>query len=70
MAHITLETHDIPAVPPLVDRRCQPDRRATWRGGRRDSDWICRPPGALARLAANQPQPSRWLRALTSLHLW
>ena len=40
---------DIAVVPPVVlyDRRRSPDRRSTWRGGRRDSDWIHRPPGAL-----------------------
>jgi hypothetical protein len=42
---------DITVVPPVVlyDRRKSPDRRASWRGGRRDSDWIDRPPGALRR---------------------
>ena len=39
---------DIPAgltgdVAPLPDRRQIADRRAEWRGGRRDSDWIGRP---------------------------
>jgi hypothetical protein len=42
---------DNTVVPPVVlyDRRKTPDRRSTWRGGRRDSDWIHRPPGALRR---------------------
>ena len=42
---------DTTVVPPVVlyDRRKCPDRRSTWRGGRRDSDWIHRPPGALRR---------------------
>jgi hypothetical protein len=42
---------DTSVVPPVVlyDRRKSPDRRARWRGGRRDSDWIHRPPGALRR---------------------
>jgi hypothetical protein len=42
---------DTNVVPPVVlyDRRKSPDRRRTWRGGRRDSDWIHRPPGALRR---------------------
>lgn len=31
------------------DRRKSSNRRNSWRGGRRDSDWINRPPGALAR---------------------
>jgi DNA-binding response OmpR family regulator len=35
--------------PPLPDRRQIPDRRAQWRGGRRDSDWIGHP-----RTASNQ----------------
>jgi hypothetical protein len=28
------------------DRRRCPDRRSKWRGGRRDTDWTCRPAGA------------------------
>jgi len=40
---------DLPPVV-LVDRRRMPERRTTWRGGRRDSDWINRPPGVLSRL--------------------
>jgi hypothetical protein len=42
---------DTTVVPPVVlyDRRKSPDRRVAWRGGRRDSDWIHRPPGALRR---------------------
>jgi hypothetical protein len=38
-------------IPPVIlyDRRKSPDRRKTWRGGRRDSDWLHRPPGALRR---------------------
>ena len=35
--------------PPVVffERRRHPDRRLSWRGGRRDGDWLNRPPGAL-----------------------
>ncbi len=31
--------------PPVVmmERRCTPDRRTRWRGGRRDRDWLNRP---------------------------
>jgi hypothetical protein len=47
---------DVPVV--LFDRRRAPDRRRAWRGGRRDSDWLNRPPGALARLERNT---LRWL---------
>jgi hypothetical protein len=36
------------------DRRKTPDRRGSWRGGRRDSDWIIRPPGALRRFDSLQ----------------
>ena len=42
--------------PPFVryDRRKSPDRRKTWRGGRRDSDWTSRPPDALRRFDSLQ----------------
>jgi hypothetical protein len=43
--------HVIDDLPPfIVERRRSPDRRTVWRGGRRDSDWINRPPGALDRM--------------------
>ena len=45
------------------DRRKTPDRRGGWRGGRRDSDWISRPPGALRRFNSLQRrvvQVGRW----------
>jgi len=66
--HITLQTDDVPLAPILMDRRRHPDRRAIWRGGRRDSDWFQRPPGAWTRMAV-QPT-ARWQRVLASLHLW
>jgi hypothetical protein len=47
---------DIPVV--AIERRRRPDRRRAWRGGRRDSDWLNRPPGVLARVSPNTP---RWL---------
>jgi hypothetical protein len=34
----------------VAERRVTPDRRTVWRGGRRDSDWINRPPNTLARV--------------------
>jgi hypothetical protein len=47
-----------------VDRRRTPDRRDTWRGGRRDTDWtLNRPAGVLDRGDA----PSVWLSALRRL---
>lgn len=36
---------------PIPDRRQIPDRRAEWRGGRRDTDWLARP--RMAAMAAS-----------------
>jgi hypothetical protein len=58
MPHVA-ELHDVPTVV-LLDRRRTPDRRATWRGGRRDTDWINRPPDSLARM--NAPLFVTWWR--------
>ena len=69
MQHIISEADDVPMAPPLVERRLSPDRRAEWRGGRRDSDWLERPYGALARLEQGQKRRARWLKALTSINL-
>jgi hypothetical protein len=69
MRHIIRAPIDVPAPPPPYDRRRSPDRRKTWRGGRRDSDWLNRPPGALTRLEATQRR-SAWRRALAVLHIW
>ncbi len=46
------ELDELPAV--LIERRRRPDRRSSWRGGRRDSDWLNRPPGSLDRLEQGQ----------------
>jgi hypothetical protein len=54
MRHIIAEVSDVPDATPAADRRRTPDRRTAWRGGRRDSDWINRPPGALARLEGSR----------------
>jgi hypothetical protein len=55
----------------VVDRRRTPDRRTVWRGGRRDSDWISRPPGAWARITAPPDPPRRrWQAVLSTLNLW
>ena len=73
MRHIIVEVSDIPAAPPLVDRRCTPDRRAVWRGGRRDSDWVNRPLSGLANLKARQRRANALKKAramLSVLHLW
>lgn len=50
----------------LVERRTQPSRRTEWRGGRRDSDWINRPPDALKRFEKPK-QVSILRRVLMSL---
>jgi hypothetical protein len=64
------DIHVIEDLPPVViERRRQKDRRTTWRGGRRDSDWLERPPGALTRMT----EPTGWgqvwrrWRSLTTL---
>jgi hypothetical protein len=43
-----------------IERRTASERRAMWRGGRRDTDWINRPPGALDQLNARP----NWLATL------
>ena len=58
---------ELPLIP-IQDRRTLPDRRAGWRGGRRDTDWTARPLGALERLESAQ-QPARGWRWF-SLSLW
>jgi hypothetical protein len=70
MRHIVLQADDLPVPPPLFDRRKTPDRRAVWRGGRRDSDWTSRPLGALTRIERDAIWRARWRRALSTLHLW
>jgi len=71
MRHLIADVSDVPPVPPLMDRRRVPDRRAVWRGGRRDSDWINRPPDAWSRLEAAQSKASAFKRAVFSvMHLW
>ena len=54
-------------TPPVVlfDRRKRPDRRTEWRGGRRDSDWVNRPPGAFAKLEKLQRGYWRRLFSMT-----
>ena len=52
-------------VPPVAfcDRRQRPDRRVSWRGGRRDSDWLNRPPGVLDKFQRLQRGPV-WRRVI------
>jgi len=62
-----IASDDLPVV--VRDRQRLPDRRAGWRGGRRDTDWTERPPGALERFNLPPAQRTgvwRWL----SLSIW
>jgi hypothetical protein len=66
--HIIYDVDDVPVLPQIMDRRVNPNRRAVWRGGRRDGDWTDRPPDAWTRLVPGHP-PSRWRTVLSTLHL-
>jgi hypothetical protein len=66
---ITSRTEQPTANGLFVERRRTPDRRTTWRGGRRDSDWINRPPDARLPFADDQ-RPRRWTSMLLMLHFW
>jgi len=70
MRHIVHDSIDVPPPIPAYDRRQTPDRRTTWRGGRRDSDWQHRPDGALARLEWDRARTGLVRRALSVLHVW
>lgn len=48
----------------LVERRRLPDRRASWRGGRRDADWFNRPIGAWRQVEHRQSPWREWLSKL------
>jgi hypothetical protein len=43
----------------VAERRDTSDRRTEWRGGRRDADWLYRPPDALKRLEVLQRRAAR-----------
>jgi len=71
MRHIISELSDLPTAPPFVDRRRTPDRRKVWRGGRRDSDWVIRPVGALARFESHRSRQNLLRKAVHFvLQLW
>jgi hypothetical protein len=69
MKHLVSDAIDVPPPAPAYDRRRTTDRRKVWRGGRRDSDWVNRPIGALDRLE-REATFSAWRRVLSTLHLW
>jgi hypothetical protein len=62
MTHRTLPANWVDEPCPIVaiDRRSHPDRRAAWRGGRRDDDWINRPPDAIDRLTRREGSLFGW----------
>ena len=53
-------------APPVVfcDRRRRPNRRVSWRGGRRDNDWLNRPSGVLDRFQRLQRGGGGWRRLI------
>jgi hypothetical protein len=55
-------------LPPrvIVERRHQPDRRTSWRGGRRNTDWTNRPLGAWPQLEAQLMPWRQWFSRLRS----
>jgi hypothetical protein len=65
--HITRDLNDVPAGLPMTDRRRTPDQRREWRGGRRDSDWVGRPPAAWSRYTG---KPAAWRQVLSTLHIF
>jgi hypothetical protein len=60
------ESMDLADLPPVVavERRHQPDRRRFWRGGRRNSDWTMRPPGAWRHMERQLAPWRQWIAKL------
>jgi len=54
-------------VRPAPERRVNADRRLAWRGGRRDSDWTIRPPGALELMEREARPMTAWHRGWSSI---
>jgi hypothetical protein len=54
---------DLPPVV-LIERRRIPDRRAVWRGGRRNTDWVNRPLGAWKQFEQSCSPWRQWLSKL------
>ena len=54
---------DLPPVVP-IERRHIPDRRAAWRGGRRNTDWVNRPLGAWKHFEQSLSPWRQWLPKL------
>jgi hypothetical protein len=61
------QSSDISARHLVAERRDAPDRRTEWRGGRRDADWLYRPPDALKRLEVLQRRAARIRMFVASL---
>ena len=60
------DSSDVPPVV-LVERRRTPNRRALWRGGRRNSDWVNRPAGAWRQLETGVAPWRQWLASAAVL---
>jgi hypothetical protein len=57
------EPCDAPMVV-MVEKRHTPDRRAFWRGGRRNTDWFNRPIGAWRNLEQRLSPWRQWVAKL------
>ena len=58
-------TESVDVVPSVTfDRRRGGDRRAGWRGGRRDTDWINRPLDLPVQVEGDERRISGWRRWL------
>lgn len=52
-----------------IDRRHMPNRRAFWRGGRRDTDWFNRSIGAWRHLEQRLSPLRQWIATLPLHHM-
>lgn len=62
----TFESAVSAALPVTFERRRYADRRAAWRGGRRDSDWVNKPAAAATQAEPHTTRPSVWRRLFRS----
>ena len=62
-------TDPLPVPDVKIDLRKTADRRAFWRGGRRNSDWFNRPIGAWRHLEKRMSPWRRWVASWPLNHL-
>ena len=60
--HENVRSTDVP--PAVVERRQTTGRRAFWRGGRRNTDWITRPIGAWRAMEGRLSPWRQWIAKL------